>query len=133
VEQVGQERGLRLARRLLRERFHLEATLLRPKDDWLVRCLFAVIDQLQACLDAGAHLAPQQTLDLADVQVLRTKMGLGSGRALAKSLPWGYRLAQVLCGEWQALADGSVGCRHSGTDQVRRKSRKARPKRYYDP
>jgi hypothetical protein len=129
VEQVGRQSGLLLARRLLRERFQLGPDLLRPKDEWLVQRLFGLIETLQACLDASAHLTPQQTLDLADVQALRTEVGLGSGRELTKALPWGYRLVQVLCGEWQALDDDIVRCPHCGTDQVRRKSGKARLKR----
>jgi hypothetical protein len=132
VEQLGRESGLLLARRVLRERFQLGPTLLRPKDEWRGARLFSVIDQLQACLSAGAHLAPQQLVDLADVQALRSEVGLGSGREMAKGLPWGYRLHQVLCGAWQPLCDASVRCPHCGTDQVRRKSRKAPPKRYYD-
>lgn len=132
VEQVGRESGLLLARRVLRQRFHLGPDLLRPKDDWLVQRLFALIDQLQARLDAGEELAPQMTLDLADVQVLRAELGLGSGRDLAKGLPWGYRLQLILCGDWELVEDGSVRCPHCGTAHVRRKSRKGRAKRYYD-
>jgi transposase-like protein len=132
VEQLGRESGLLLARRVLRERFHLGPTLLRPKDEWLVQRLFAVIDQRQACLSASAHLAPQQLVDLADVQALRTEVGLGSRREMTKPLPWAYRLQQVLCGDWAAVSDEHIRCPHCGTDQVRRKSRQARPKRYYD-
>ncbi len=132
VEQVGRESGLLLARRLLRERFHLGPALLRPKDDWLVQRLFVLIDQLQARRSAGEHLAPQQTLDLAEVQALRAELGLGSGREVAKPLPWGYRLQVILCGDWEVVEDGSVRCPHCGTDQVRRKSRKGRAKRYSD-
>jgi transposase-like protein len=132
VEQVGRESGILLARRVLRERFHLGPALLRPKDDWLVQRLFAVIDQLQARLDAGAPLASQQTLDLADVQALRAELGLGSRRDLTKPLPWGYWLQVILCGDWAVVGDGSVRCPHCGTDHVRRKSRKGRTKPYYD-
>jgi transposase-like protein len=133
VEQVGRESGLLLARRLLRERFQLGPDLLRPKDEWLVQRLFDLIATLQTCVEVGEHLPPQPALDLAEVQALRAEVGLGSGRELAKPLPWGYRLQQVLCGEWALVDDGSVQCPHCGSEQVRRKSRKARPKHYYDP
>jgi len=98
VEQVGRESGLLLVRQVLRERFQLGPALLRPKDDWLVQQLFALIDHLQARLDRGERLTPQEVRDLADVQAVRREIGLGSGRALEKPLPWGYRLRQVLCG-----------------------------------
>jgi transposase-like protein len=133
VEQVGRESGLLLARRVLRERFHLGPDLLRPKDEWLVQRLFGLIETLQARVEAGEQLPAQQALDLADVQALRAEVGLDNGRDLAKRLPWGYRLQQVLCGDWALVDAGTVHCPHCGTDQVRRKSRKARPKHYYDP
>jgi len=132
VEQVGRESGLLLARRVLRERFQLGPELLRPKDDWLVQQLFALLDQVQARLDAGERLSPQEEQDLVDVQALRTEIGLGSGRELEKPLPWGYRVQQILCGAWALVPDGTIRCPHCGTDQVRRKSRKPRLKRYYD-
>jgi transposase-like protein len=132
VEQVGRESGLLLARRVLRERFQLGPDLLRPKDAWLVQRLFALLDQIHARLEAGERLPPQALLDLADVLALRDELGLASGRELEKALPWGYRLQHLLCGDWERLDAGTIQCPHCGSDQVRRKSRKARPKRYYD-
>lgn len=38
----------------------------------------------------------------------------------------------MLCGDWAAVSDEHIRGPHCGTDQVRRKSRQARPKRYYD-
>jgi len=132
VEQVGRESRLLLARRVLRERFQLGPELLRPKDDWLVQQLFALIDQLHVQLEAGEGLTPTQVRDLAEVQALRAELGLGSGREVEKGLVWGYRLQHLLCGDWACITDGSIHCPHCGTDQVGRKSRKGRPKRYCD-
>lgn len=132
VCQIGQESGLLLARRELRERFQLGPQLLRPKDEWLVQRLFALLDQLHTRLELGQRLAPSELLDLADVLALRDELGLGSGCELEKALPWGYRLQQVLCGDWEHLETGKIECPHCGSEQVRRKSRKGRPKRYYD-
>jgi transposase-like protein len=132
VTQIGQESGLLLARQVLRQRFQLGPDLLRPKDDWLVDQLFALLDQRQARLAAGECPTAEAHQNLADLQALRLELGLGSGRDLSKPLPWGYRLQQVLCGDWQMVSADSIRCPHCGTDQVRRKSRQARPKRYYD-
>jgi transposase-like protein len=133
VAQIGQESGLLLARQVLRQRFQLGPDLLRPKDNWLVDQLFALLDQLQTRLAAGECPTAEAHQNLADLHALRLELGLGSGRALSKPLPWGYRLQQILCGDWQTVSLGSICCPHCGTDQVRRKSRKARLKRYYDP
>jgi transposase-like protein len=133
VEQLGRESGLLLARRVLRDRFQLGPELLRPKDDWLVLRLFELLDQLAARLEVGERPVIEEQRDLADLLVLRQELGLGSGREMATPLPWAYRLQQVLCGDWAAVSDEHIRCPHCGSDQVRRKSRKARPKRYYDP
>jgi transposase-like protein len=132
VSQIGHESGLLLARQVLRQRFQLGPELLRPKDDWLVEQLFALLDQLQALLAAGECPTAETHQNLADLHALRRELGLGNGRGLSKPLPWGYRLQQLLCGDWETVSAGSICCPHCGTDQVRRKSRKGRPKRYYD-
>jgi len=133
LTQIGQDSGLLLARRVLRERFQLGPELLRPKDAWLVQRLFALLDQVQVRLDTGERLTPTEIRDLADIQALRAELRLGHGRDLVKPLPWGYRLQQVLCGDWELVDDGTVRCPHCGTDRVRCKSRKPRSKHYYDP
>jgi transposase-like protein len=132
ITQIGQDSGLLAARRVLRERFELGPALLRPKDGWLVQQLFARLDQLQACLDAGTPPTVEERRDLADLLALRQELGLGSGRELATPLPWAYRLQQVLCGDWDAVDDGHIHCPHCGSSQVRRKSRSPRAKRYRD-
>jgi transposase-like protein len=132
VSQIGHESGLLLARQVLRQRFQLGPELLRPKDDWLVEQLFALLEQLQARLAAGECPSAETHQNLADLHALRHELGLDSGPRLSKRLPWGYRLQQLLCGDWETVSATSNCCPHCGTDQVRRKSRKGRPKRYYD-
>jgi len=75
---------------------------------------------------------PAEQLDLADLSALRQELNLGSGRDLTMPMPWAYRMEQVLCGDWEAVSDDSIRCPHCGSDQVRRKSRKPRSKRYRD-
>ncbi|MBX0331019.1 transposase, partial [Oscillochloris sp. ZM17-4] len=132
ITEIGQDSGLLVARRVLRERFQLSAETLRPKDDWLVPQLFALLDQLQARLARGEQPAPEERSRLADLLALRTELGLGSGQALETPLPWGYHLQHILCGDWQAVDDGTIRCPHCGSSQVRRKSRTPRAKRYLD-
>jgi hypothetical protein len=132
VTQIGQESGLLLARRVLRERFHLEPDRLRPKDEWLVQRVLALLDQLQLRLESGERPSLEEQRDLADIQALRQELGLGNGRALTKPLPWRHRLQHLLCGAWEPVSAGAISCPHCGSEQVRRKSRQPRPKRYYD-
>lgn len=132
ITQIGQDSGLLAARRVLRERFQLGPELLRPKDGWLLTQLFAHIEQLQAHLEAQTQPTREQHSELAALVRLREAVGLGTGRELERALPWAYHLQQVLCGDWQALDDGSIHCPHCGSSQVRRKSRTPRSKRYVD-
>jgi transposase-like protein len=132
ISQIGQDSGLLAARRVLRERFQLGPELLRPKDGWLVTQLFAHIDQLQSHLDAQTQPTREQHTELADLLRLREEVGLGTGCELERPLPWAYHLQQVLCGDWQALDDGSIHCPHCSSSQVRRKSRTPRLKQYRD-
>ena len=132
ITQIGQERGLLIARRVLRERFQLSAEQLRPKDGWLVAQLFGLIDQLQARLEAGERPSPAERRDLADRLTLRAELGLGTGQALSTPLPWAYHLQHILCGDGDAVDDGTIRCPHCGSTPVRRKSRTPRAKHYVD-
>ncbi len=132
ITQIGQDSGLLVARRVLRERFLLSAETLRPKDDGLVQQLFELIDQLQARLARGERPAPEERSRLADLLALRTELGLGTGQELETPLPWAYHMQHILCGDWEAVDDGTIRCPHCGSCQVRRKSRTPRAKRYID-
>jgi len=79
VSQIGQESGLLLARRVVRERFHLEPDRLRPKDEWLVQRVLALLDQLQARLETGERPSVEEQRDLADIQALRRSWDWGAG------------------------------------------------------
>jgi hypothetical protein len=117
---------------VLRERFQLSAETLRPKDDWLVTQLFELIDQLQVRLARGERPVPEERSRLADLLALRTELGLGTGQELETPLPWAYHMQHILCGNWEAVDDGTLRCPHCGGSQVRRKSRTPRAKRYID-
>ncbi|MEI8167734.1 MAG: hypothetical protein WCG26_15230, partial [Chloroflexales bacterium] len=132
ITQIGQESGLLVARRVLRERFQRSAETLRPKDGWLVGRLFAQIDQLQAHLDAGTPPTVETQADLDELLTLREELGLGTGRELEKPLPWASHMQHILCGNWEPMDDGVIRCPHCGSTQVRRKSRTPRTKRYVD-
>jgi hypothetical protein len=132
IRQIGEDSGLLAARRVLRERFQRSAELLRPRAGWLVGQLFALIEQLQAALEAGRPAPLETQAELRELLTLREELGLTSGRELEKALPWAYHLQQVLCGDWERVDDGAIHCPHCGSTQVRRKSRTPRHNRYYD-
>jgi transposase-like protein len=132
VEQVGHESGLLLIRQVLRERYHLDASQFRPKDAWLTQRQSALIDTLQAHVEAGTALPPEQRAQCADLARLRDEVGIGPSPAADASPPWGYRMQQVLLGQDEGMDDEAIRCPHCGTAEVRRKSRQPRLKRFLD-
>jgi len=132
VEQVGHESGLLLIRQVLRERYHLDATQFRPKDAYLVQRQGALIATLQAHVEAGTALPPEQQAHCADLARLRDEVGIGPSPAADASPPWGSRMQQVLLGQTERVDEDAIRCPHCGTTAVRRKSRQPRMKRFLD-
>ena len=125
--------GLGVLRRALGERSRLRPESLQPKDEWLVRQLFALIETLLSKVEAGQGLTPEEQVDIAALQAVKEALGLPLGRELEKTLPWAYRVEQVLFGWWEEVEDGSIRCPDCGGTRVARKSKKPRYKKCFDP
>lgn len=132
MEDIGRESGLLVVRRTLREQFHLSAESLRPKEAWLVQHLSALVDDLQQQVEQGGGGVHEEPIAQTDVQQLCEELGIPAAQASEKPLPWGYRLQQVLLGQWSTLDDETIRCPHCGSSQVGRKSATPRMKRYLD-
>jgi hypothetical protein len=124
--------GLGVLRRALGEQFRLRPESLQPKDEWLVQQLFALIETLLSKVEAGQGLTPEEEVDIAALQAVKEALGLPLGRKLEKTLPWAYRVEQVLFGWWEEVEDGSIRCPDCGGTQVARKSKKPRYKKFFD-
>jgi len=131
VCQAARESGWRQLRQTLGQRYHFSAEDFRPRDDWLVKQMLAMQEQLVARLEALEGLTPEEHLAVDDVRALAAEVGVAMPAPL-KPLPWMLRVEQVLFGEWQAAADDQVRCIYCGSTQVVRKSKRPRLKRYYD-
>jgi len=131
VRQTAEESGWSQLRQELQRRYHLSAESFRPRDDWLVGQLLALVEGLLTRLEEGDQLTPQEQLELADLQTLVAATGLTSAPAL-KALPWLLRVEQVVFGQWQGVEDGQVRCCYCGSTHVVRKSNQPRLKKYYD-
>jgi hypothetical protein len=131
VRQTAEESGWSQLRQELQRRYHLSADSFRPRDDWVVGQLLALVEKLLAHLERGDQLTPQEQLELADLQTLVAATGLTPAPAL-KALPWLLRVEQVVFGQWQAVEDEQIRCCYCGSSHVVRKSNQPRLKRYYD-
>jgi transposase-like protein len=131
VRQAAQESGFRQLRDALQKRYHLTAEDFRPRDDWLVRQLLALVNMLLARQEAGQGLTPEEQLSLREVHTLTAECGVTAQPPL-KALPWLLRVEQVVFGQWQAVDDGQVRCIYCGSTHVVRKSKQPRLKKYYD-
>jgi transposase-like protein len=131
VRQAFQESGWSQLRQQLQKRYHLTAESFRPRDGWLVSQLLSQVETLLERLEAGQSLTPQEQLTLQEVQSLAAQSGCCAAPQL-KALPWLLRVEQVLFGQWQLVEDDQVRCIYCGSDQVARKSKQPRLKKYYD-
>jgi transposase-like protein len=131
VRQVFQESGWGQLRQQLQRRYHLTADSFRPRDGWLVSQLLSQVEILLARLEAGQSLPPQEQLTLKEIERLAAECGCCASPQL-KALPWLMRVEQVMFGQWQMVEDDQVRCIYCGSDQVARKSKQPRLKKYYD-
>ena len=131
VRQAAEQSGWSRLRQELVKRYHLTAEGIRPRDDWLVEQLLALVEHLLTQLEKGEGLTPEEQVAVADLQALAAEAGVVA-RPPLKALPWLMRVERVLLGSWEEVTDGKVRCIYCGSTQVMRKSRKPRLKKYYD-
>jgi len=131
VRQAAEQSGWSQLRQELVKRYHLTAESIRPRDNWLVEQLLALVETLLAKVEAGEGLTPEEQVAVADVRALAAEVGMVA-RPPLKALPWLMRVERVVFGHWEEITDGTVRCPYCGSTQVVRKSRKPRLKKYYD-
>jgi transposase-like protein len=129
IHQAARESGFAEERRLLRQVLVFSADGPQWRDNVLVERLFELNEALMSQLQAREGLTPQ--LRLA-AEALKEAVGAPI-TPLKKTLPFTYRLQQVLFGQWEEIDDDSVRCPHCGSGLVARKENTPRSKKYRDP
>jgi hypothetical protein len=131
VAQAAKQSGWQRLRHTLNERYELNASTLRLRDEWLVGQLLMQIRTLLVHCERAGGVPAEVRLPLADVLALTQEAGVAAAPA-DKAFPWLLRVEQTLFGSWQRLTDGQVRCPTCGSTQVGRKSATPRLKQYYD-
>lgn len=131
VRQAAEQSGWSRLRQELVKRYHLTAESIRPRDNWLVEQLLALVESLLDRVEAGEGLTAEEQVAVADLQALAAEAGVVVQPPL-KALPWMMRVERVVFGHWEEVTDGAVRCIYCGSTNVVRKSRKPRLKKYYD-
>lgn len=131
VEQAARESGWSVLRRRLHRVYLIDAESFRPRDEWLVGQLLALVQSLVGQLEEKEALPPEQRMVWCEVQALAQEVGLLPAAAHVP-LPWMLQLERFLFGHWEPVPDETVRCLYCGTTDVSRKSRKGRLKRYVD-
>ena len=131
VRQAAHESGWQVVRSVLAQLCVEHAGKLQLRDDWLVGELLGQMRLLLEKLEAGERLTVEQRVDIAVLQSATAEAGF-TAPPTVKVLPWLLRVEQVVFARWEAVNDGSVRCIYCGSDQVVRKSRKPRYKKYMD-
>jgi hypothetical protein len=129
IHQVAQESGFTEVRRLLCQVLVFSANGPQWRDNVLVSRLFELNEALISRLQAREGLTPQLQLE---AEALKEAVG-APVTPLKKTLPFAYRLQQVLFGQWEEIDDHAVRCPHCGSGLVARKENTPRSKKYRDP
>ncbi len=128
VEEVAQQSGFAQVRRLLRQLAPFKDSGFHLGQAWLVRRLFALLDDLQGRWQRG-EAPPTQTI--VEVQTLRQLAGPAAQPQPPRVHPWQARIDQWLSGTWEATPQEEVRCPHCHSDKVGRKSKVPRDKTYW--
>ena len=132
VRQAAQESGWTLLRGALAKRYQLTAESVRPRQDWLVDQLLAQVQLLLEKVEGGVGLTAQEQVEIANLHALADEVGAGAAPPPLSALPWLLVVERVLFSHWEMVTDGQVRCSWCASEQVARKSRKGRFKRFYD-
>ena len=131
VRQAAKESGWSTLRQALRRVYAIRPGSFRPRDEWLVSQLLAHIEDLVEQLEKVDGLAPEQEIELAELEAFSQELNLRPATA-RRPLPWVLQLERLLLGHWKPVEDETVRCIYCGTTDVSRKSRKPRLKKYVD-
>jgi transposase-like protein len=130
IEQASQVSGWKRLKDTLRERFDLQAGF-RLRDEWLVGQLLHLVQELLAKLEAGNGLTAEVHITRHDLQTLAEQVGVAAKPALPVQ-PWLQALEGNLLGQWEQTVDPLIRCTYCGSNEVARKSKKPRLKKFYD-
>ena len=131
VQQAARESGWSVLRQRLRRVYVIDEDAFRPRDEWLVGQLLALVQTLVGQLEERHALPPEQWMAWCEVQALAQEVGVLPAAAHAP-LPWVLRLEHFSFGRWEPVCDEKVRCLYCGTTDVSRKSRKGRLKHYVE-
>jgi hypothetical protein len=129
IHEAARESGFAEVRRLLRQVLVFSANGPQWRDHVLLERLFELNEALLSQLQAGESLTPELQLE---AEALKEAVGAPI-TPLKKTLPFAYRIQQVLFGQWEELDDHAVRCPHCGSSLIARKENTPRSKKYRDP
>jgi transposase-like protein len=129
IHEAARESGFAEVRRLLRQVLVFSADGPQWRDNVLLDRLFELNEALMSQLQAREGLTPQLQLE---AEALKEAVG-APVTPLKKTLPFAYRMQQVLFGQWEEVDGDAVRCPHCGSGQVARKENTPRSKKYRDP
>jgi transposase-like protein len=130
IEQASQVSGWKRLSATLRERYDLKAGM-RLRDEWLVSQLLSQTQNLLTKVETLGGLPREERIPLADVETLAVQSGAVATPTLPVQ-PWLQAMESTLLGSWEPVADAAIRCIYCGSSDVAPKSKKPRPKKFYN-
>lgn len=131
VRQACEESGWSKLRQQLQKRFVISAESFRPRDELLVSQLLQTNQKLIEQLENVNALPAQLELQISDLKELAKQNGI-EATPVMRALPWMLRVQQILFGQWEIVNNQEVCCIYCGCNDVSRKSRQGRIKKFID-
>lgn len=131
VQQTAQDVGWQRFKQTLRRFFVLSQESIRPREEGLVCELLAQVEALIKKAGSGATPTPEQRLEISHLQKAAAELGL-TPAPRPKGVSWSEKLKWVLFAAEIESEEDTICCPYCGSDQVGRKSKQPRSKRYQD-
>jgi len=130
VQQTAQDVGWRQFKQTVQRLLVIREESIRLRKDGLVAELLAQIETLIGIVDSGKGVTPEQRLEIRNAQTVAAELEL-EPVPQPKGVSWAQKLNWVLfAAQTTASADDSIRCAYCGSEQVRRKGKQPRVKRY---
>ena len=131
VEQSAQRSGWKQLQATLFQRYEMGVSAFHLREAWLLEQLLALVQSLLVKVETGQSLTPEEHLTQNDLQILAKSLEL-KPQTPFPAQPWMLQVEQVVFRQGDATPEAVVCCPGCGCQDVKRKGKQPRWKKFYD-